>query len=388
VDPRDHLRTNLVAGALTSTHLTIRTLMPLLLAALGADFGFADGRLGELGAAYGAGATLAAMTSPVWMSGLRMRGPALALLALGLGAMGGVLVVHDFASLMLLFAVAGLGHGGVFALMIAMLGRTADPSRSYGWQWSLGSVPGIVLLYAAPALSSPRYALPVTFGLVLAVNVLMSLPALRLPVRLAAPSPAAPGTQARSAPAPAARGPAAVGLFAVFAMYAGITGAWAFFGRIAVTGHLGVEFSGIVLAVATAASSAVSLLAGEAGNRGARPAPMAAAALGIIATLLMIALVPGRVGYAIGVVVSIALAGYVVPFSIGIVSRLDATGRATGLSAAALGIGAIAGPAVAGHVYQSAGAPTMIGVASAMVLAGLVAYLAVFRRAFPPRPRG
>jgi predicted MFS family arabinose efflux permease len=380
VDPRDHVRTNLVAGALTSTHLTIRTLMPLLLAALGTAYGFAEGRLGDLGASYSAGATLAAMTSPLWMARLRMRMPALVLLMVGIAAVGGMLLVQNFWPLMALFALAGAGHGGVFALMITLLSRTDDPNRSYGWQWCLGSVPGIVLVYAAPALSTPATGLLVTFGLVLGSNVLAGLPALRLPARL---EPF--GERTSPAPGQSAAGPAwplVVGLFAVLATYSGVTGAWAFFGRIALANGLGGVFPGIVLAIATAASSAVSLLAGEAGNRGARPLPMMAAALGLAATLLLVAVQPDRIGYGIGVVTSIALAGWLLPLVVGIVPRLDTTGRAAGLPAAALGVGAVTGPAVAGHVYQAAGSLAMLLVAGGTTLAGLVAYVSVHRRAF------
>ena len=386
MQPPDHLRTNLVAGALTSTHLTIRTLMPLLLAALGTAYGFAEGRLGELGAAYSAGATLAALTSPLWMAGLRMRAPALLLLLVGLGAVAGVLLVSRFVPLLLLFALAGVGHGGVFALMIALLARTADPNRSYGWQWCLGSVPGIVLVYAAPTLSTPAYGLIVTLGLVLAANVLAALPALRLPVRL---QPlAAPTAQGQADRVVAPTWPLAVGLFAVLATYSGVTGAWAFFGRIALGDGLGGSYSGTVLAVATAASSGVSLLAGEAGNRGARPLPMALAALGLGGTLLMIGLYPGRVGYAVGVIVSIALAGWLLPLVIAIVPRLDPRGRAAGLPAAALGVGAVTGPALAGHVYQAAGPLLMLMIAAGTTLAGVACYIAVHRRAFARhRPR-
>ncbi len=383
MDPRDHLQTNLVAGALTSTHLTIRTLMPLLLAVLGTTYGFAEGRLGEFGAAYSAGATLAAMTSPLWMGGMRMRGPALILLAAGLAAVSAMLIVRGFVPLMLSFALAGFGHGGVFALMIALLSRTDDPNRSFGWQWCLGSLPGILLVYLAPALSSPANALWFTVALVLGCNALLSVPALCLPERLAA----LPITTNRTAQPPPVRHrwPLALGLFAIFATYAGITGAWSFLGRIALGEGLDAGFSGIVLAFATAASGAVSLLAGEIGDRGARPMPMLIAALGIVATMLMTALWSGRLGYAVSVIGATALAGWLLPFVIGIVPRIDPGGRTAGLPAAALGVGAAAGPAIAGHVYQAAGVVTMMITAAVVIVAGLTAYVGVHHRAFRSR---
>jgi predicted MFS family arabinose efflux permease len=382
LDTSNHLTTNLVAGALTSTHLSIRTLMPLLLAVLAQTSGFGDAQLGDLGAAYSAGATIAALTSVVWMRGLRMRLPAALMLALGLVGLGGTLWVKDYAGLMLLFVLAGIGHGGVFALMIALLARTDDPDRSYGWQWCLGSIPGVILVYLAPALTTHANALWMNFGLVLGVNALIGLAILRLPVRLApVPQATSGGLPARSAI------PLSVfaALLAVFAMYSGITGCWAFLGRIAMAQDLPRQFSGIVLAVATAASSIVSLLAGELGNRGARPAPMTAAVAVMLLSFSLFVLWPGRAGYAVGTVVGIALSGFVLPFGIGLVSRLDAGGRAGGLPAAALGIGAIGGPAIAGHVYQAAGNAAMLAVSGGTIFLGLLAYLAVYGRAYSNR---
>ena len=148
-----------------------------------------------------------------------------------------MLLVQHFWPLMLLFTLAGAGHGGVFALMITLLSRTDDPNRSYGWQWCLGSVPGIVLVYSAPALSTPATGLLVTFGLVLASNVVAGLPALRLPARLE-PIATAAGTW-RAGPGTGPAWPLALGLFAVLATYSGVTGAWAFFGRVALANGLG-----------------------------------------------------------------------------------------------------------------------------------------------------
>jgi predicted MFS family arabinose efflux permease len=113
---------------------------------------------------------------------------------------------------------------------------------------------------------------------------------------------------------------------------------------------------------------------------------MMTAVLGLVATLLLVGLHPDRMGYGIGVVTSIALAGWLLPLVVGIVPRLDSTGRAAGLPAAALGVGAVTGPAVAGHVYQAAGPMTMLIVAGGTTLVGLLAYVAVHGRAFARRP--
>ena len=384
MDTRNHLQANIVAGALTSTHLTIRTLMPLLLGVLAESYALPEGKLGDLGGAYSAGATLAALTSVIWMRGLRMRLPAAVLMVLGVGAFAAIIWTRAYAGMLALFVLAGIGHGGVFALMIALLARTEDPNRSYGWQWCLGSVPGVVLLYAVPVLSTPANAPMVSIGLIVAVNALIALTILRLPVRLPDLPPRLTGDPTRRLAA-APSWPVGLALLAIFTTYSGGTGCWAFLGRIATGAGLGGQYSGVVLALATAVSSLVSLLAGEIGNRAARPVSMGGAVAGMLLGLWLLACGPGEVGYGAGAIVTIALLGFVLPFLIGIVSRLDVTGRAAGLPAAALGLGAIAGPSIAGHVYQAAGPAAMLLVSAASLVVGLAAYLAVYGRAFGKR---
>lgn len=126
----NHLKTNLVAGALTSMHSTVRTAMPLLLSVLSAGYAFSDSQLGALGSAYSVGATLVALTSELWMGGLFLRLPAMLLLLLGLGGLASIGFVHGYPLALAMFFLAGIGLGGVYTLMIALLSRTENPNRS------------------------------------------------------------------------------------------------------------------------------------------------------------------------------------------------------------------------------------------------------------------
>jgi MFS family permease len=177
----DLLKTNLVAGALTSTHFTVRTAMPLLLGVLSSGYGFSDGQLGALGSAYSVGATLVALTSVVWMRGLFLRLPAVLFLLLGLGALASIAFVQGYPLALATFLLAGIGLGGVYSLMIALLSRTESPNRSFGWQWGLGSLPGVLLLYAIPSFITVTGGVRPVFELIVAANVLMAFAAIFLP---------------------------------------------------------------------------------------------------------------------------------------------------------------------------------------------------------------
>jgi predicted MFS family arabinose efflux permease len=378
VNSRGHLKTNLVAGALTSTHFTIRTVMPLLLGVLADTYAFSEGQLGDLGATYSAGATLIALTSVVWMRDLYLRLPVVLFLLVGLGAVASVAFVNRYPFMLATFLMAGIGFGGVYSSMIALLARTDDPNRSFGWQWAVGSLPGVFLLYAIPAVATPTGGVRSTFALIVAANGVMAVASVALPkrlkTRLAAARPVAAGARAL----PTTRYPLWIGLFGVFAFYLGVTGGWAFLGRIAAQAGLPGPYAGTVLAIGSAASSVVAFVAGEISALGSRRSAMTLAGTTMTIGLAMIGHSPTRVGYAVGTILFIGLSTFVLTFSIGLVARLDTAGRAAGLPAAALGAGSILGPAVAGHVFQAGGARTMLVACGLSLLMGLGAYVIAY----------
>ena len=377
VTTRVDLHANLVGSALSSTHFTVRTSMPLLLGILATGYGFSEGRLGDLGSAYSAGATLIALTSVVWLRGQSLRRPASIFLLLGLGALGAVGVIRGYPAMVVAFLLAGIGFGGAYSLMIAFLSRTDDPNRSYGWQWALGSLPGVLVLYALAALAVPGSAVRSAFWLVAAANALVAIAAVGLPKNLPVQRTATGDVEQFRRER---RGPLWIGLFGLFSVYLGITGPWAFLGRVATENGLSGQYSGNVLAIGAAVSSAVALAAGELGVRGGRRRAVGLAVVAMLLGLALIAYWPTRWGYAMGTLLFIGLSTYVLTFSIAGISTLGVAGTAAALPAAALGAGSIVGPTLAGHVYQSQGARTMLLACALSLVAGLISYTTVYSK--------
>jgi DHA1 family inner membrane transport protein len=373
------LKTNVVAGALTSTHFTVRTAMPLLLGVLSSGYGFSDSQLGALGSAYSVGATLVALTSVVWMRGMFLRLPAMLFLILGLTALASIAFMRSYPLALATFLLAGIGLGGVYSLMITLLSRTTNPNRSFGFQWGLGSLPGVLLLYAIPSFITVTGGVHPAFELIVAANLLLGFAAIFLPDRLK-PVLNAIG-RGRPAGFSADMGVSVwIALFGLCAFYLGITGGWSFLGRVATESGLTTQYAGTILAIGTAASSAVAFVAGRIGDLGARRASMTAAIAAMLVGLTLIAFWPTRFGYAIGTIVFIGLATYVLTFGTGIISMLDKGGHASGLPAAALGAGSILGPAIAGQLFETEGVGTMLLGCGLSLVTGLVAYVIAFRK--------
>ncbi len=368
----------LCAATLTSTHFTVRTAMPLLLSGLAGAYGFSDSQLGDIGAAYSAGATVIALSAPFWLRWVRLRSATAAFAALGVASLATAIALHSVASLMAAFALAGIGFGGVYSLMIAMITRSANPDRAFGWQWGLGSIPGVLLLYALPLVSS-HGDMTRPLLLLLGLNTVTALSVAWLPkgIRLVG---SAPKTQGSDTPRHDAI-PIRLALCAVATTYLGITGAWSFLDRVATEAGLTSQYSGAVLAITVALSSLLALTAGQWGHIGARRAPMTGAFLTMMTGLFFVSYWPTPVGFAAGSLLFLGLATCVMTFTLSLVARLDVTGKAAALPAAALGIGSIVGPAMAGHVYQAVGVHGMIASCALSLLVATAAY----RSAYPTR---
>ncbi len=373
------LKTNVAAAALSSAHFSVRTAMPLLLGVLAAGYGFSDGQIGVLGSAYSVGATLVALTSVIWMRGKFLRLPAALLLILGTIALAGVAFTRSDLLAVAAFGLAGIGYGGVYALMMTMLSGTANSHRSFGIQWGLGSLPGMLLLYAIPALIGVKDGVYPAIAAIVAANLICGCGAFFLPDRLTSARQALDATR-RVGFAAGGSGSVSIALIGLGAFYLGITGGWSFLGRIASEAGLTTKYAGTILAIATAASSAVALVAGRMGERGARRTSMATAIAAMLTGLALIGLWPTRLGYAVGSIVFIGLATFFLTFGSGIIARLDTSGRASGLAAAALGAGSILGPGLAGQLSEAAGVGAMLLGCGSSLVVGLAAYLLAHRR--------
>jgi predicted MFS family arabinose efflux permease len=106
---------------------------------------------------------------------------------------------------------------------------------------------------------------------------------------------------------------------------------------------------------------------------------MTGAFLTMMIGLFFLSYWPTRVGFAAGSILFLGLATCVMTFTLSLVARLDVTGKAAALPAAALGIGSIVGPAMAGHVYQAIGVHGMIASCALSLLVATAAY----RSAYP-----
>ena len=365
------LRDNIVSALLVSPHFTLRTALPLLLAGLADAYGYREAALGDLGSAYSAGTLLAAFAAVLW-SERYWRTPVLIGLLVGTGGLLAVLAGGRYAIVLSGFLLAGTGFGAVYSWMLSGLAVSVNPNRTLGWQWGVGTLPGMAFLYLIPGLGTGVTGVHRTFMAVLVMNALAGLAALQLPVRLARPAHRANAGTDNPSTAAAGVLPAAVALFAI---YAGCTGGWSLLARVASHNGLSSDSAGIALSVAAATSCGVALWIARLGDRGGRPLWMVFSVALMTAGLLCISRWTGQAGFTLGVMLFIAVSAYTLTYCGGLIARRAQGASGAAVSAIALGCGAIVGPATAGRLFEAWGPNAMLSAAGLALVGGLWAYL-------------
>lgn len=376
--PLSDLRDNAVSALLVSPHFTIRTAIPLLLGGFASAYGYGEGALGDLSSAYSAGALFSAFAAVIWAE-RHLRLPVLLGMVLGAVGLLTVLTGHTYPQIFLGFLLAGTGYGAGYSWMLSCLAFAKNPNRTLAWQWSIGTIPGMALLYVIPGLGGGAGGLHRMIIVTLLANLLVGLVAVTLP--RVPPEANALKPAPREVEQHRRRGVYLAAL-ALFAVYTGCTGVWSLLARVAE--HVGLEpgFAGSSLSIAAGASCAVALMVARWGDRGASSATMTLGIGLMIAGLGFIAFMPGRLGYAVGVNLAISVSAYALTYCAGLIARQAQGAGSASMSAIALGAGAILGPAVAGHVYEVWGPEVMLGMMAIALLVGWVAYVcAADRRA-------
>lgn len=331
------LRDNIVSALLVSPHFTLRTALPLLLAGLADAYGYREAALGDLGSAYSAGTLLAAFAAVLW-SERYWRTPVLIGLLVGTGGLLAVLAGGRYAIVLSGFLLAGTGFGAVYSWMLSGLAVSVNPNRTLGWQWGVGTLPGMAFLYLIPGLGTGVTGVHRTFMAVLVMNAL-------------------------------------AGLAALFAIYAGCTGGWSLLARVASHNGLSSDSAGIALSVAAATSCGVALWIARLGDRGGRPLWMVFSVALMTAGLLCISRWTGQAGFTLGVMLFIAVSAYTLTYCGGLIARRAQGASGAAVSAIALGCGAIVGPATAGRLFEAWGPNAMLSAAGLALVGGLWAYL-------------
>jgi len=326
-------------------------IFPVVIGALAETRGYAEDRLGVLASLYSAGIFLATVSSMLWIQ--RINWVLLVKLGSVLTGLGFALLFLDdsFTVLAIGHVIASLGLGVAYAVVMATLGDQDKPARGYALVFFLQVAFGVSASSAMTLALTPTQIVTVSAALMIVVGGLCALLAHRLPARSRKVRARRPGAAGGLALPPL---PVLLGLLAILLVFTGDAGVWIFLERIG-NSRFGPEVGGFLVSVNLGAGACGSLTAAWISERFGYLWPMVVAIGFSIVSVAMMAL---------GESVAILLAASFIngwswnlgaAYRMGLVSKLDETGRFTVLIPAMQTLGNSLGPLLIGLLIVRGG---------------------------------
>ena len=358
-------------------------LAPLIVGGVIDDYGFSEEQAGLIASMEGLGVVIGLLVGALWVrrvSWTRM----LYLLLVAYAGANALSAAFDSASALLAMRLAcGLCGGSLFAIINAALGDNRQPDRAFGIAQSVQGVMMFAAFAAAPLLAEGQRVTGLFLMLAGAALVLM-LCVSRFPHEGAhAERPG--GNQDRPA---GLRGLIWIGLFGGLVYYASIFGFWAWIERIGVGAGLDSSAVELALSLSQIAAVAGGLAAGFAGDRFGRIAPLVCASGGQLLVLWMLMGDIAAPAYFIGASLYQGLYIIATSYLLGVIAKLDTSGKYVVVMNGMLGIGVAVGPSIAAALIRNGDYSGINLAAGAGVALTLVLFLfVIFRsRAITDRP--
>lgn len=371
----------IVAGlAISIIGALIYNLLPLFLGSAQDSRGLSDAQLGNLSASYFIGWSLAPIPMFFWIRRVSWRTVTMFVLPLIIVGLLASVLYKSQPALFISILAAGGGLGVLYGIGATSLGDTTHAARWFGIKIALEGMAGAVLFLFLPVMIVQPYGFK---GLIYAVCGVI---ALMTPLLLFLPAQGIKGgvlDRANSELDEVESGkPVAIwlGLFATLLFMGGQTTIWAFAERIGNgAGYDAAAVGQVLFAALVSALSGSFLVAIIADRFGfARP-------IGIACTIFAIAMAvllrsdTSFAAFAIGACLVMFSVGFGLPVAISLTESLDADGRHIMLTVPLIGLGAMAGPAIASRLTSGGSYVPVLVFGLAAVAASLLLFLVALK---------
>jgi len=295
-------------------------------------------------------------------------------------------LTSSYALLLVSVAVAGGAFAAIYGIGTTILGDTSNPARWFGIKIAAEALTGAILLLVLPATAIARWGFNGTVVGIIIAMVFLAPFLFWIPASGSKGDEDSRDSNRQDTP----QNPYIWGaILATLVFFAGASAIWAFIERIGAQSNFEPEAVGVLLSVTLVFALIGSLLAAAMGGRFGNVKPFLAGALLSIIALILLNVHETFMVYALGACLQTFVIGLLLPFAITEVADLDTDGRYVVLSVPAIGIGAMAGPGIAGLLSQSGNfTPLLVFVgATAAVSALLIAVSARHARSAPVQSR-
>ncbi|MEH6577908.1 MAG: MFS transporter [Amphritea sp.] len=337
----------ILAGCLISAFgATLFNILPLFLGSVQDSLGFDDQQLGLITSAYFTGFTLSTISAYFWVRKFDWRKVSVMLALATLLVCGLLIVASSYTAYLALLVLLGASTSAIYAIGTTYLGDTDNPARSYGFKIGTEAGLGALLLFLLPPFVVAQWGLQGLLYSMLGVFAVLALSIVWLPAKGIKDSEAVSHIEGQSG-VPLL--PIVLSLIAFFIFFAGISALWAFIERIGNDYGFAGEDVGLALSASLVVAMGGSFLAAALGDRFGFFKPVLAAL--VVTVVAMLALNRTEFIYYFAGASLFALAyGFALPMQVTIVSCFDTKGEYVVLTAVAIALGGIVGPAVAGFL--------------------------------------
>ena len=374
--------TSILSGCLLSAlGAMLYNILPLFLGVVQDARGYSDQQLGFLTSAYFVGFALITFSAFFWIRKVNWRITSLAMGLLTVAGLAVTTLTETYAAFVLCVMFIGTCTSALYAIGTAQLGDTLKAARNYGYKIGGEAALGAVLVFALPALVLGRWGFA---GMMVAITItalFLTLSALWMPAcGIKGEAATEDGPSASLLGGVAAQRAIGLCLVGIFIYFGGMSALWAFLERLGADAGHPADAIGLVLSLALIGAGAGSFLAAGIGDRYRVLSPLLVAMIISLSAVSLLAFVDGFTFYLVGACLFTLSFGFALPFMVTAVSILDDSGRFVVLTAPALALGGIAGPAIAGWLASGGGFQgVMVYTSLAVTVAMLLFALAVWR---------
>jgi len=278
-------------------------------------------------------------------------------------------IVSAYALLLVSVAVSGGAFAAIYGIGTTILGDTSNPARWFGVKIAAEAMLGAVLLLVLPATTIARWGFS---GTVIGVIIAMVFLA---PFLFWIPASGEKGhlDDDQAGSVSERQSPYIWGaLLATLVFFAGASAIWAFIERIGASSGYAPEALGVLLSITLVFALLGSLLAAAMGGRFGNIKPFVSGAVLSLIALTLLSVSGSFIMYAAGACLQTFVIGLLLPFAVTEVADLDVDGRYVVLSVPAIGIGAMAGPGIAGILSQSGDFGSLLAFVAATVVVSAI----------------
>jgi predicted MFS family arabinose efflux permease len=357
-----------VAAGATLSVVAIATflLMPQFIEAAVADLHYTEAQVGVLSALLLAGTTIASAVASLWVRRLPWRTAASLAIAGLLTANMASMWAHGIVPFFVLQSLVGFCGGSLYSLSLTVLSDGRRPDRGFAYAIGAQTLYQVVGLAAGPWLIH-HGGMNTVLGLFSALCVVGACLVACLPRHGRIAAGAAAGARLLSAPVVFA-------LAGCFLFYVNINAYWTYIEHIGTSAGLDLGAVSNSLAFGTVASMGGVFLASWLGERRGLVMPIAASALAIVVSMLLLLGTLHLTAYVVSSVIYGNAWNLSMTYQYSLVNAVDRSRRGVALAPALHNAGGAAGPAIAALFVSEHDHGSVLWLVSVSVLASLVCF--------------